>query len=115
MCWIIYDLVTCAIVAGLFFVAWLAYRDGDQSSGAHRESLNGKHASSTAAAAAAAGANTTSSAAAIELSALNATALDYADKLDNAVVVANALFLARVYWLRVLYGLLCIPWWIFSC
>jgi hypothetical protein len=112
LCWIIYDLLTCVLVAALFFMSWLAYRDGNKSTGVFREEFTGKHAGKAGSAAAAAAANATTAPAASELSALNTTALDYADKLDDAVVVANALFMARVYWLRVLYGLLCVPWWL---
>lgn len=103
MAWIIYDILTCAMVAGLFVLAWLDYRETSKSANPFRDSFSEKHPTL--------GVNETL----VDLKdveSLNATALEYASKLDSAIVVANALFLARVYWLRVLYGLLCLPWWV---
>ena len=90
--WLIYDFLTVALCAALFALAWMYSPDGpspDQYPGSISlpEAQNGT------------------------LTDKDAADLSGTQKEFLRGAMGQDLFRARVYWIRVLYGLLCLPWW----
>ena len=82
--WLVYDLLTVVGCTAAFILSWLSYKETENDAKKAAGFLK------------------------------NQTAYELAEELDKALVVGNALFHARVYWIRVAYGMLCMPWWIFK-
>jgi len=84
--WLIYDFVTVIICGGLFVVSWMYSPDGP-SPDTFPKNYN-----------------------------INASAADVV--LNDSEMkflrgsTGHDLFRARVFWIRVLYGMLCMPWWV---
>ena len=95
MIWLMYDFITVALCGALFILAWLHSPSGPAPD------LRGDFPAE------------------IELGVINgslssSTADDFTLKQKEFLSgsTGHDLFRARVFWIRVLYGMLCLPWWI---
>lgn len=94
MVWLMYDFITVVLCGTLFVMAWLASPSGPS------DDLQEKYLNEIALTV-----NGT-------LSSPAAAAFTLAEKEFLRGSTGHDLFRARLFWIRVLYGLLCAPWWV---
>jgi len=91
--WLFYDFVTVALCGALFVMAWLYSPSGPTPDKFPEEMTINEFVNGT-------------------ISAPGAASMTDPQKEFLRGATGHDLFRARVFWIRVLYGMLCLPWWI---